>query len=181
MSIPMQLALGLSFGALMITLEWRMLRSGWWRRWGNRSVTDLLRRTPYSPLYAEKKCALCGRWRGEHIGCSSRDDEMACPTLIRWNTFVPLPGSDESRSGVDWDILRGILARPQSRGTNGMICSKGKDCDCPDVRECGNAEPAESHLPLTLGEWNTDEQGRTLSGPGVCSTCDGGGCRDCIG
>jgi hypothetical protein len=37
------------------------------------------------------------------------------------------------------------------------------------------------HLPLAQGTWNTDEHGRTLSGPGVCSTCEGGGCRDCIG
>jgi hypothetical protein len=40
---------------------------------------------------------------------------------------------------------------------------------------------AQDHLPLTMGEWNTDEDGRTLSGYGICSTCDGGGCRDCVG
>jgi hypothetical protein len=38
----------------------------------------------------------------------------------------------------------------------------------------------QDRLPLTMGEWNTDEFGRTLSGAFVCSTCEGGGCRDCI-
>jgi hypothetical protein len=39
----------------------------------------------------------------------------------------------------------------------------------------------EDRLPLTLGEWNTNKDGLTLSGYSVCGTCDGGGCRDCIG
>jgi hypothetical protein len=43
------------------------------------------------------------------------------------------------------------------------------------------ADEAANRLPLTQGEWNLDEQGRTMSGAFVCSTCDGGGCRDCIG
>lgn len=46
---------------------------------------------------------------------------------------------------------------------------------------CGHPDQSQDRLPLTRGEWNTDEQGRTMSGWSVCGTCDGGGCRDCIG
>lgn len=56
------------------------------------------------------------------------------------------------------------------------------DCDGHDDEDCDQPdERPEDRLPLTLGEWNTDEEGRTLSGFSVCGTCDGGGCRDCIG
>lgn len=33
----------------------------------------------YQPLYAEKRCLVCGYWRGEHIGASENDVEMKCP------------------------------------------------------------------------------------------------------
>ncbi|ASR85684.1 hypothetical protein SEA_AMGINE_84 [Mycobacterium phage Amgine] len=39
----------------------------------------------------------------------------------------------------------------------------------------------EDGLPLTRGAWDCDESGRAMSGASVCGTCDGGGCRDCIG
>lgn len=32
----------------------------------------------YLPLYAEKRCAVCGQWRGEHT-CDNR--EMLCPAV----------------------------------------------------------------------------------------------------
>lgn len=40
----------------------------------------------YLPLYAERRCVICGFWRGQHIGASSKDLEMQCPT-----TFKPAP------------------------------------------------------------------------------------------
>lgn len=43
MSIPMQLAVGLSFGVLEMTLVWRMLRSQWWQRWGDRPIVEWIR------------------------------------------------------------------------------------------------------------------------------------------
>lgn len=47
-------------------------------------------------------------------------------------------------------------------------------------RAAEELEALQGHLPLTKA-WDTDEQGRTLNGPFVCGTCDGGGCGDCVG
>lgn len=52
----------------------------------------------YLPLYAERRCIICGSWRGLHIGCSADDAEMHCPVdpaIVAWAgvkaTFVPEP------------------------------------------------------------------------------------------
>lgn len=49
----------------------------------------------YLPLYAERRCAVCGRWRGQHLGASANDNEMRCPVDSSWYgvtaTFVPKP------------------------------------------------------------------------------------------
>lgn len=42
----------------------------------------------YQPLYAERRCLRCGRWRGEHIakdGNWSNNSDLYCPTT----TFIP--------------------------------------------------------------------------------------------
>lgn len=52
----------------------------------------------YQPLYAERRCMVCGYWRGQHLGTSANDKEMHCPvddSLALWfqvdATFVPQP------------------------------------------------------------------------------------------
>lgn len=40
---------------------------------------------------------------------------------------------------------------------------------------------ASDNLPLTRGPWMCNEDVLTMSAAGVCGTCDGGGCGDCIG
>jgi hypothetical protein len=38
----------------------------------------------YLPLYAEKRCKVCGHWRGQHLlseyGNAGEDADMHCPT-----------------------------------------------------------------------------------------------------
>lgn len=47
----------------------------------------------YRPLYAERRCIVCGYWRGQHISDDwARDDQTRCPT-----TFTP---SDEMRGAA---------------------------------------------------------------------------------
>lgn len=52
----------------------------------------------YLPLYAERRCLVCGRWRGQHLGESVNDREMLCPvdeSLVAYfgatATFIPQP------------------------------------------------------------------------------------------
>lgn len=57
---------------------------------------------PYQPLYAEKRCLVCGRWRGEHIGDSTNDTEMLCPIPEVLNEYTGktatfLPGMENLR------------------------------------------------------------------------------------
>ncbi len=43
----------------------------------------------YLPLYAERRCGVCGFYRGQHIGVSEVDSQMRCPSV-----FVPrIPSS----------------------------------------------------------------------------------------
>lgn len=52
-------------------------------------------RGPYRPLYAEKRCAVCGYWRGQHHGDPRQDSTWHCPVDASWfgvtATFMPQP------------------------------------------------------------------------------------------
>ncbi len=50
----------------------------------------------YRPLFAERRCVICGFWRGQHIGLSVDDAEMKCPTTFK-------PGMQR---GIDYNTHR---------------------------------------------------------------------------
>jgi hypothetical protein len=47
----------------------------------------------YQPLYAERRCLVCGFWRGQHHGPGTEDKGMICPVDVTYfetvASFVP--------------------------------------------------------------------------------------------
>lgn len=56
--------------------------------------------TRYEPRYGERRCCVCGRWRGEHLGPSlGANHDLVCPVVAETReyfettpTFVPMSG-----------------------------------------------------------------------------------------
>ncbi|QRY48102.1 hypothetical protein JVX93_15725 [Mycolicibacterium boenickei] len=108
----------------------------------------------YLPLYAEKRCGVCGYWRGQHIGGEAdycNDAAMRCPT-----TFQPALADDVVDAEVHCEGCkcpticgcgREIYGEPES--PDGPTYWFHRDDDSPITLQCARiplAEPTAEEL-----------------------------------